>query len=290
VHKNCISGNVTDAVFQEIHPAAQPKGKKVKADKLSSADKLRQKIQAEKQSNQDVSSQSWWRDQVEAMKKMSDAKRMIHLDAISRNKRSQEPSLAVEILLYRLNFEMMLWVGESDPASVRDKFTLAIMRLVKQIYDHQALTPTVSKALSNVLVVMGFSDYIEPLNEQYRGKKADDRPLSFELMKLVKSKTMAPVYKFMHITEDPVVWQLRLFGEFMDRSMDGQPDRRVAFNPDAWQRNVLDCIDEEGSLLVVGLWSCQLKVLSEADSIISTDECGENVHIILCHGEGFEGF
>jgi hypothetical protein len=57
----------------------------------------------------------------------------------------------------------------------------------------------------------------------------------------------------MAINEDPVVWQLRLFGEYMDRSMDSAPDRRVSFQPDAWQREVLDGLDEpKTSLLVVG--------------------------------------
>jgi hypothetical protein len=240
--------------LQEMKPTAQPKGKKAKAEKLSSADKLRQKIQAEKQSSLDVSSQSWWKDQVEAMKKMSGAQRMVHFEGISRNKRNQDPSLAVEMLLYRLNSELVLWVGELHPEypSVCDRYTLAVMRLVKQIYDHHVLTPTVSKALSNVLTVLGFSDYIELLDARYSGKRVDDRPLSFEFMKLIKSKTKTPMYNFMRIAEDPVVWQLRLFGEFMDRSMDGKPDHRVAFTPDAWQRDVLDCIDEEGSLLVVG--------------------------------------
>ena len=192
--------------------------------------------------------------------------RIVHLEAVSRSKRSQEPSLAVEMLLYRLNFEVASWVGEQHPdsPSVRDRYTLAIMRLVKQIYDHKVMTPTISKALSNVLLAMGFSEYIRPLDTQYSGKRVDDRPLTFELVKLIKSKTKTPVYNFMQIVEHPVVWQLRLFGEFMDRSMDGKPDHRVAFNPDAWQRHVLDCIDEESSLLVVG--QCQFSVFSISHS------------------------
>jgi len=56
----------------------------------------------------------------------------------------------------------------------------------------------------------------------------------------------------MAIVEHPVIWQLRLFGEYMDRSMDSKPDGRVAFEPDAWQRKVLDGIDANKSLLVVG--------------------------------------
>jgi len=58
----------------------------------------------------------------------------------------------------------------------------------------------------------------------------------------------------MHISENPVVWQLRLFGEYMDRSMGSRPDPRVSFEPDAWQRDVLDCLDMGNcSALVVGM-------------------------------------
>lgn len=201
-----------------------------------------------------MSSQSWWRDQVEMMIKMPNADRPIHLDAISRNKRSQEPSIAVEILLCRVNFKLQAWVDEPNPdsASVCDHYTVAIMRLVKEIYEHRVMTPTISNTLANVLISMGFSGYFETLNAQYLREVIGDRPLGFQFMKLVKTKTKTPIYSFMKITEDPVFWQLRLFGEFMDRSMDGQADHRVTFTPDAWQRDVLDCIDEGNSLLVVG--------------------------------------
>jgi hypothetical protein len=43
------------------------------------------------------------------------------------------------------------------------------------------------------------------------------------------------------------------FWEYMDRSMDSAPDPRIGFEPDAWQREVLDGLDEpKTSLLVVG--------------------------------------
>ena len=55
----------------------------------------------------------------------------------------------------------------------------------------------------------------------------------------------------MTIGEDPVDWQLRVFGEHMDRSFDSQKDDRVKFEPDKWQREVLDKLDAEESVLVV---------------------------------------
>lgn len=37
----------------------------------------------------------------------------------------------------------------------------------------------------------------------------------------------------------------------MDRSFDSRPDARVKFEPDAWQREVLDKLDRDESVLVV---------------------------------------
>ena len=37
----------------------------------------------------------------------------------------------------------------------------------------------------------------------------------------------------------------------MERSFDSRPDDRVKFEPDAWQREVLDKLDREESVLVV---------------------------------------
>jgi hypothetical protein len=62
------------------------------------------------------------------------------------------------------------------------------------------------------------------------------------------------ILKYMCMKEDLVVWQLRVFGEHLDRSMDSAWDPRVTFLPDAWQRKVLDCLDDKGhSVLVVGM-------------------------------------
>ncbi|KAI0008241.1 P-loop containing nucleoside triphosphate hydrolase protein [Xylariaceae sp. FL0662B] len=50
---------------------------------------------------------------------------------------------------------------------------------------------------------------------------------------------------------DPREFQLGNFGPYMERSFDSAPDTRVPFNPDAWQRKILDAIDADKSLFVV---------------------------------------
>lgn len=46
-------------------------------------------------------------------------------------------------------------------------------------------------------------------------------------------------------------FQLQHCGPFLERSFDPAPDPRVPFQPDAWQRKVLDAIDADKSLFVV---------------------------------------
>ncbi|KAK4226565.1 hypothetical protein QBC38DRAFT_480095 [Podospora fimiseda] len=46
-------------------------------------------------------------------------------------------------------------------------------------------------------------------------------------------------------------FQLNYCGPYMDRSFDSAPDPRVSFPPDAWQRDVLDAIDDRSSVLAI---------------------------------------
>jgi hypothetical protein len=225
----------------------QQPNKKEKAIKLSSADKLRQKIKEEKTSTQDEASQLWWQEQLEAMSKLTNSQKVWQMKASFRNKKSEEQSMGAEMRLYRIQLEIFMWLGEADPdaPSIRDKYTVAIMRMIREICSRRYITPTISKALKSVLRALGFADYSAGLLDNC--ESISDKPLNFKFKKLT-----SPSHEVLRITEHPIVWQLRLFGEYMDRSMDGAPDPRVQFEPDAWQREVLDCIDADRSLLVVG--------------------------------------
>lgn len=69
------------------------------------------------------------------------------------------------------------------------------------------------------------------------------RPLPFE----------APHKEFTKVRSvgDPIDFQLQFCGPYLERSFDSAPDSRVPFEPDAWQRKVLDAVDSKKSLLVV---------------------------------------
>jgi len=178
-----------------------------------------------------------------------------HLQGLERNDKFDDPFLAAEVRLYKLNLQVLRWIDDRDRETdaVRDQYTVEIIRLVKSITDQKTVTPTVSTVLSSVLTAIGFDDYTSIAAPSVG--EIPDRPLSFQFTKLLKSKTRSPYHKFFRIAEHPIIWQLRLFGQFMDRSMDSQPDSRVTFEPDSWQVKVLDVIDKNGSLLVVGKYS-----------------------------------
>jgi len=170
---------------------------------------------------------------------------------MQRNTRLKEPLIATEVSLYKIHRIFLRWIEDPQKASpaVRDKNSVNIMKGIKDIHTIGFMTEDMLKCLKSALIVLGFSDYVDSLTIP---PNQENQSLSFSFVKLLKSKTKTPVYDFMSIQEPPVEWQLRLFGEYMDRSMDSQQDPRVSFKPDAWQRDVLDAIDKNMSLLVVG--------------------------------------
>lgn len=73
-----------------------------------------------------------------------------------------------------------------------------------------------------------------------------EQPLTFKL-----SNAIITAPRIMAGT-DPVEFQLLYGGPFMDRSIDSAPDSRTPdFNPDSWQRDVLDQIDQKKSAFIV---------------------------------------
>lgn len=57
--------------------------------------------------------------------------------------------------------------------------------------------------------------------------------------------------KDLSVDLDPIDFQCLYCGPYMDRNLDSKPDTRVPFNPDGWQRQVLDELDADRSVFVV---------------------------------------
>ena len=237
---------------EKVPASRQKKSKPV----TPARERIRQEHAQEKKANEDRSSQEWWQEQLRQVEMIGTYEnKMSFFRSLLRNPRAGSRWLSVEVRLYHLHLTIRRWIDEHDPenAAIHDHYSVPIIRVVKELYTSDFLTETTLRILATIMISLGFGDYIPPLEDDVSRKLQPDRVLAFDFIKLLKSKSYKPIYKFMAIKEDPVVWQLRVFGEYMDRSMDSAPDHRVSFQPDAWQREVLDGLDEpKSSLLVVG--------------------------------------
>ncbi len=257
--------------MQDPKPTKTAKGsasKKGKKETLSSADKIRLANQVKKQAKEDDSNVAWWQEQLSSLEDRSTTGKITAVDNLMRNKRTKEGWLFIESRLYRIHLEFSRWVEDASRESqpVRDRFTVSIMCMVKDLYESKELFPTAAVKLASCLTSLGLDDYIETF-ENAATVSSEDRKLNFDFVKLVKSKSGHAVNKWMRITEPSMVWQLRLFGEYMDRSMDSSSDPRVSFKPDAWQRKVLDCLDRKESVLVAGEYTIRTSDVCRLTSI-----------------------
>lgn len=236
-----------------VKSAKSGASKKGKKETVSSADKIRLANQAKKQAKEDDLNIAWWQEQLSGLEGTPTTAKITAIEHLMRNKRTKEGWLSIESRLYRIHLELLRWMESPDreSQSVRDRFTVSIMCMVKGLYESKELFPIAAVKLALCLTSLGLDDYVESF-ENAATVSGEDRKLNFDFVKLVKSKSGHAVNKWMRITEPSVVWQLRLFGEYMDRSMDSSSDPRVSFKPDAWQRKVLDCLDRNESVLVAG--------------------------------------
>ncbi|KAL9943049.1 hypothetical protein D7B24_009616 [Verticillium nonalfalfae] len=99
-------------------------------------------------------------------------------------------------------------------------------------------TPEVLKAVDLIKTCVNL-----PFPELVKNETAS-RDLSFKLSIKASNKDLAIP---LNLTE----FQLEHSGPYMERNFDSKPDDRVTFDPDAWQRKVLDTIDANNSLMVV---------------------------------------
>lgn len=246
-----------------LETASKKQRASVKQPPVSSADKLRQKIAAEKQKDQSTKSDSWWKGHIEKLQSI-DGFRSKHqyMENIlrSKNASASDPAVVAEMLLFRVDLCLRQWVNDEqrEKEDVGDAYRVEIMRRLKDLLELSvpgAIGQALYKHAISSLRMLGFEGYADEVKARHSESSSKDvdresGKLSFKFIKL-SSRDLGDL-EFMKIKEDPIGWQLRCFGEHMDRSMDSQQDPRVTFRPDAWQRKVLDSIDADESLLVVG--------------------------------------
>ncbi|KAI9783682.1 MAG: hypothetical protein M1839_003530 [Geoglossum umbratile] len=150
--------------------------------------------------------------------------------------------LKAEITLYNLQPLLEIWAGFCKSNKKEDGYKIAAL-----IWDHiqglwkseHGLTKTVTTCVLGVCHLLGF-----PIDRETPAT-AVDRPLTFAF------KTPPASSYTLSVELPPREFQLLHCGPYMDRNMDSHPDPRVPFNPDGWQREVLDELDANHSVFVV---------------------------------------
>ncbi|KAF2826826.1 P-loop containing nucleoside triphosphate hydrolase protein [Ophiobolus disseminans] len=160
---------------------------------------------------------------------------------VGLNSEMKRKTLEPEVRLYMLNVLLQMWISNCRKSDKDEGIYIAalIFDTVRSFCNLPSLTKTISTCLKKTVSELKLPSLQIP---QAQG----DRKLPF----LFVLDDDAPTPD-LGLTLSPEHFQLLHCGPYFDRTMDSAPDPRVPFEPDAWQRRVLDEIDAHRSLLVI---------------------------------------
>lgn len=164
------------------------------------------------------------------------------LDKISSNLSEKGCVVETEVRLYRIWMLQRIWARVCR-AGTRDngyEVVAMIFDEARRVLVSKGLTNRVHEILKNLFQALGIA--MPP--RRTSGTLLDGK-LSFNTT--WDGNSVADIGLRMTSTE----FQLRCCGQYMDRDMGSKPDPRVSFEPDEWQRKVLDEIDRNNSVFVV---------------------------------------
>lgn len=147
-----------------------------------------------------------------------------------------------EVKLYKIWVLQRIWAGFCRADARNDGYQVAAMIFdeARRVVLSKGLTNTAHEILKNLFQALGIS----MLPRGSSGPLLDGK-LSFSTT--WDGTSVVDIGLRMTLAE----FQLRCCGHYMDRDMDSKPDPRVSFEPDGWQRKVLDEIDQNNSVFVV---------------------------------------
>lgn len=244
--------------------AAQKGGKKGKAKSGKElAREASQALQDKKASSKTNDRLVWWEQQCKQLSQEKDLvkrylKTVRYLNALSGDLAS---SIGAEVSLYACNVLAAILETAGDAPQTRQSLTALIWSIVRSVNNSNLSAPTAK--MLNILA----SSLKVPADFTTDPSSPATRKLPFSCVFDAKNgvPNLAPV---------DLDFQLHHCGPFLERSFDPAPDPRVPFNPDGWQRNVLNAIDADKSLFVVAPTSAgktfisfyaMRKVLKESD-------------------------
>ncbi|KAJ8108297.1 hypothetical protein OPT61_g8268 [Boeremia exigua] len=159
---------------------------------------------------------------------------------VNLNTDLKRKALEAEVRFYMLNVLLKMWIEHCRKDDKEEGLYTAalIFDAVRAICGLSSVTKTIAACLKKTIDRLELPSLRVPPTE-------GDRKLTFPFVLDETSVTD------LALGLSPEEFQLLYCGPYFDRTMDSAPDSRVPFEPDAWQRRVLDEIDARRSLLVV---------------------------------------
>lgn len=161
---------------------------------------------------------------------------------VGLNTEAKRRVLEPEVRLYMLNILVEMWIIRCRKADKDDGVYIAalIFDTVRSFCSLPSVTKTIALCLKATVAELELPPLQIPAAE-------GDRKLPFKFV--LNDDTITKPDLALNLS--PEHFQLLHCGPYFDRTMDSAPDPRVPFEPDAWQRKVLDEIDARRSLLVI---------------------------------------
>ena len=180
---------------------------------------------------------------------------------------SRSEAVGNEVLLYRIRNVLCLWQQTTrDSLEDGDLGILALaIYLLEILSSSTKLTLAEASCASKVARQVGI-----PMN--FKATSDVTRKLSFDFNILgITTKLSASWFKFM----------LLYYGPYMRRDLDSKEDKRVPFEPDGWQRTVLDELDANNSVFVVAPTSSGKTFISfyAMEQVLKEDDDGVLVYV-----------
>ena len=154
--------------------------------------------------------------------------------------KDQQALVGAEVQLFALHILLKIWQKRQKHVEEKDILSMNAAALMWNHLNHirqGPVNPTVHICVKVASEILGFAP---PEDES----TLPNRKLSFDFsLPGLKGRDATA-------TKDPKTFQIAQCGPYLDRSMDSAADDRVRFAPDAWQRKVLDLIDERKSVFI----------------------------------------
>jgi superfamily II RNA helicase len=187
--------------------------------------------------------------------------------------------LHADILLYQLQVLMAVWADYCKAGKKSEgcpTAALACHILLQLAECPSGMTQDIADEVGGVALSLGVPLHAFTPRNTVESRFSFDSKVATS-SRTVQTKQLTSTTPRLQLPMDWTEFQLMHYGPYMERDFDSAPDPRVSFEPDGWQRQVLDELDADNSVFVVAPTSAgktfisfyaMEKVLRESDDAV----------------------